>query len=223
MTRRFLTLFVAALVTVAFVQAQQQNSEHAQNTHPTLKEHQIGETSQEFFLVTKMAEKNGMLLSDYCHAYLNDQKVKKTIEKAKKGGNDPASFVATLMWEDCNNIQAALVGQNVEVDLRFAAGFGSGSVQFVAGRLASMSFVVKAPFNEVVEDMTSKLNAKPLLDILTFQNSVGAIVKQRRAIWKLPNTFVKVAESHSLEDDIIGTEVSVSDPEMMKHRTNSLN
>jgi hypothetical protein len=59
----------------------------------------------------------------------------------------------------------------------------------------------------------------------TLQNGVGAIVKQPRAMWTLPNFLVKVSELQSLEGDNIGTEVSVSEPEpeIMKHRTNSLN
>ena len=73
-----------------------------------------------------------------------------------------------MIVEGCNNIQAALAGQDVEVDARFAAEFGSGSVQFVAGHLASVSFVVKAPFNDVVEDMTAKLNANPQLGCRNF-------------------------------------------------------
>jgi hypothetical protein len=57
----------------------------------------------------------------------------------------------------------------------------------------------------------------------TFQNEVGAIVKQRRAAWKLPNNIVKVVELQSLEGNSIGTGVSVSDPALMKQRPNSLN
>jgi hypothetical protein len=121
------------------------------------------------------------------------------------------------------DIQAALAGQDVEVDARFAAEFGSGRVRFVAGHLASVSFVVKASFNDVVEDMTNKLNAKPQLDTETLQNRVAAIVKQRRAVWTLPNFLVKVSNLQSLEGDDIGTEISVSDPAITKHRTNSLN
>jgi hypothetical protein len=85
-----------------------------------------------------------------------------------------------------------------------------------------VKFVVKAPFNNVVEDMTAKLSANPQLDTETLQNGVGAIVKQRRAIWTLPSFLVKISSLQSLEGDDIGTEVSVSDPAMMKHRTNSL-
>jgi hypothetical protein len=221
---RFLTLFVAVVGTAAFLQAQQPNSEPTRNTQPTFKQHRIGESAQEFFSIAKMAEKNGMLSTDYCRSYLNDPKVKKAIEKAKKkGGDDPSSLVVVMNVEGCNNIRAALAGQDVEVEVRFAAELGSGRAQFVAGRLASLRFVVKAPFNDVVEDMTAKLNANPQLGEETLQNAVGAIVKQRRAMWALPNLFVKVSGLQSLEGDDIGTEVSVSDPVMMKHRTNSLN
>jgi hypothetical protein len=221
---RFLTLFAAVIGTAAFLQAQQPTSEPTQNTQPTFKEHRIGETAQQFFSIARVAEKNGMLSNDYCRSYLNDPKVKKAIEKArKKSADDPSSSVATMIVEGCNNIRSALAGQDVEVDVKFAAEFGSGSVRFVAGRLASVTFVVKAPFNEVVEDMTAKLNAKPELDVHTFQNSVAAIVKQHRAMWTLPNTLVKASELQSLEGNSIGTEVSVSDPAMIKHRTNSLN
>lgn len=218
---RFLTLFAAVIGTAAFLQAEQPST---QNIQPTFKEHRIGESAQEFFSIAKMAEKNGMLSTAYCRSYLNDPKVKKAIEKAKKkGADDPSLLVATMDVEGCNNIQAALAGQDIEVEVRFATEFGSGSAQFVAGHLASVSFVVKAPFNEVVEDMSAKLNAKPQLDVHTFQNTVAAMVKQRRAMWTLPNTLVKLSELQSLEGDNIGTEVSVSDPEIMKHRTNSLN
>ena len=165
-----------------------------------------------------------MLSTDYCRSYLNDPKVKKEIDKAKrKSGDDPSSLVATIISEGCNNIQAAIAGQDVEVDARFAAEFGSGRVLFVAGHLASVRFVAKASFNDVVEDMTAKLNANPQLDVETLQNGVGAIVKQPRAMWTLPNFLVKVSELQSLEGDNIGTEVSVSAPALMKHRTNSLN
>jgi hypothetical protein len=172
-----------------------------------------------------MEGKNGMLSTDYCRTYLNDPKVKKAIEKSikKKGEDDTSSLVATINVEGCYNVQVALAGQDAEVEMRFAAEFGSGSAKFVAGRLASVSFVVKAPFNDVVEDMTAKVNAKPQLGVDTLQNAVGAIVKQRRATWILPNTLVSVSESQSLEGGNIGTEVSVYDPVMMKHRTNSLN
>jgi hypothetical protein len=210
--------------TAAFLQAEQPTSEPTRNTQPTFKEHRIGESAQEFFSIARVAGKNGMLSTDYCRSYFNDPKVKKAIEKArKKGRDDPSSLVSTMIAEGCNSIRAALAGQDVEVNVLFAAEFGSGSVQFVAGRLASVSFVVKAPFNEVVEDMNAKLNAKPQLDVHTFQNTVAAMVKQRRAMWTLPNTLVKLSELQSLEGDNIGTEVSVSDPEIMKHRTNSLN
>ena len=88
--RRFLTLFAVVVGTAAFLQAQQPTSEHTRNTQPTFKEHRIGESAQEFFSIAKMAEKNGMLSTDYCRSYLNDPKVKKAIEKAKKkGGGRP--------------------------------------------------------------------------------------------------------------------------------------
>jgi hypothetical protein len=223
--RRFLTLFVVVLgAAAAFLQAQQPNSEPTRNTQPTFKEHRIGESAQEFFSIAKMAERSGMLSTDYCRSYLNDPKVKKAIEKAKKkGGDDPSFLVAMMNVEGCNNIRAALAGQDVEVELRFAAEFGSGRARFVAGHLASVRFIVKAPFNDVVEDMTAKLNANPQLGVETLQNGVGAIVNQPRAMWTLPNFLVRVSELQSLEGDNIGTEVSVSDPAMMKHRANSLN
>jgi len=226
--RRVLIPFAAVVVAAAFVQAQPQSSELPQNTQPTFKEHRIGESAQEFFSIAKVAEKNGMLSTEYCHSYINDPKVKKAIEKASRknaaGDDSPSSsLLAAMTAEGCNNIQAALAGKDVEIDGLFAAEFGRGSVQFVAGRLASVSFVVKAPFDDVVEDMNAKLNAKPQLDVHTFQNSVAAMVNQHRAMWTSPNFLVKVSELQSLEGESIGTEVSVSDPEIMKHRTNSLN
>jgi hypothetical protein len=221
---RFLTLFAVVVGTAAFLQAEQPTSEPARNTQPTFKEHRIGESTQEFFSIARVAEKNGLLSTDYCRSYLDDPKVKKASEKArKKSADDPSSLVATIIAEGCNNIQAALAGQDVEVDVRFAAEFGSGRVRFVAGHLASMRFVVKTLFNDVVDDMTAKLNANPQRDTETLQNGIAAIVKQRRAMWTLPNFLVKVSELQSLEGDDIGTEVSVSDPAMTKHRTNSLN
>ena len=66
---RFLTLLVAVVVTAGFVQAQGQNSEHAQNTQPTFKGHRIGESAQEFFSIAKMAEKSGELSTDFCRSY----------------------------------------------------------------------------------------------------------------------------------------------------------
>lgn len=221
---RFLTLFAAVLGTAAFLPAQQPTIGHTQKPQPTFKEHRIGESAQEFFSIAKMAEKNGMLSTEYCRAYLNDSKVKRAIEKAKKKGPDnPSLLMATMDVEGCNNVQAALEGQAVEVELRFAAEFGSGSAYFIAGHLASVRFIIKAPFSDVVEDMTAKLNAKPHLDVVTIQNAVAGIQKQRRARWALPNTLAKVSELQSLEGYDVGTEVSVSAPAMTEHRTNSLN
>jgi hypothetical protein len=220
---RFLTLLAAVVGTAVFLQAQQPNSERPQKTQPTFKEHRIGESAQEFFSIAKMAGKNGMLSTDYCRSYLDDPKVKKAIEKAKKKGLDsPSLLMATMDVGGCNSIRAALAGRNADVDLRFAAEFDSGTAQFVAGHLALVSFVVNAPFDDVVEDMTAKLNAKPHREIATLQNAVGAIVKQPRAVWTLPNLLATLSELRSLADDNIGTEVSVSDPAMMV-RTNSLN
>jgi hypothetical protein len=208
--------------TTAFLPAQQPATEPAQ---PTFKEHRIGESAQQFFSIARVPEKNGtgMLSTEYCHLYLNDPKAKKAIEKAGKKGADYPSLVAAMIAEGCNNIQAALAGQDTEVDTRLAAEFGNGTVRFVSGHLASMKFTVKAPFHDVVEDMTAKLNAKPLQDSETLQNSVGAIVNQRRAMWTLPSLLVKLSELHSLEGDNIGTEVSVSNPAITKLRTSSLN
>jgi hypothetical protein len=221
---RFLALFIAVVGSGAFLQAQQPNSEPTRDTQPTFKEHRIGESAQEFFAIARMAEKNGMLSTEYCRSYLNDPKVKKAVEKAKKkGGDDLSLLVVVINVEGCNNVQAALAGKDVEVEVRFAAEFGSGSTQFIGGHLAAVRFVVKVPFNDVVEDMTAKLNANAQVDVDTFQDSVGAIVKQRRAIWTVPNMLVKIYELRSLEGGIIGTEVSVSNPAMMKHRTSSLN
>lgn len=227
---RFLTLFAAIIGTAAFLQAEQPKVDNTQNMQPMFKEHRIGESAQEFFSIAKMAEKNGMLSTDYCSSYLNDPKVKKAIEKAKKKNAAGSSFwggssvsAATMDVEGCNSIQAALAGQDVEVEARYATEFGSGITRFVAGHLASVIFVAKAPFNDVVEDMIAKLNVKPQRDVHTYQNSVGAIVDQRRAMWTLPSTRVKVSELQSVDGESIGTEVSVSDPVMMKHRANSLN
>jgi hypothetical protein len=226
--RRFLTVFAVVVGTAAILQAEQPTGEPTRNTQPTFKQHRIGESAQEFFSIAKVAEKSGMLSTDYCNSYFNDSKVKKAIDKASRKSatgydSSSSSFLATMTAEGCNNIRAALAGRDVEVDALFAAEFGSGSAQFIAGRLASVSFVVKAPFNDVLEDMNAKLNAKPQLDVHTFQNSVAAMVEQHRAMWTSPNFLVKISELQSLEGDSIGTEVSVSDPEIMKQRTNSLN
>lgn len=223
--RRFLIIFAAVAGTAAFLQAQQPDSEHTQKTQATFKEHRIGESAQQFFSIAKMTEKNGTLSTDYCRSYLNDPKVKKAIEKTKKKGSDsPSLLAATLDVEGCNSIRAALAGQDAEVGVRFAAEFGSsGNAHFVAGYLASLSFVVNAPFHDVVEDMTGELNAKPQLDVVQVQNAVAGVFDQHRAAWTLPNYLVKLSELQSLEGDSIGTDVSVSDPAMMKHRTNSLN
>jgi hypothetical protein len=220
--KRFLIVSIGVVGIAAFLEAQP-TSEPTLNTQPTFREHRIGESAQEFFSIASVAERNGMLSTDYCRSYRNDPKMKQAIEKAsKKSAGDPSSLAAKTA-EGCSSIQAALAGQDVEVDALFAAEFVSGQVRFVAGHLASATFIVKAPFNDVVEDMTAKLNATPRLDAETFQNSVAAIVKQRRAVWTLPKTLVKLSELRSLEGSDIGTEVSVSDPEMTKRRTNSLN
>jgi hypothetical protein len=221
--RSFLIVSAAVLGSVVVLQAQQPNSEY-QKTQPTFKEHRVGESAQEFFSIAKMTEKGGTLSTDYCRTYLEDPKVQKALEKAKKKGwSDQSLLLATMDVEGCNKIRAALAGKDTEIELRFASEFGSGVAQFVAGHLGSVNFVAKAPFNDVVEDMTSKLSSAPQLSLETLQNEVGAIVRQRRAAWILPNIIVKLVELHSVEGSSIGTGVSVSDPALMKRRPNSLN
>jgi hypothetical protein len=222
-SRRVLTLFAIILGTAALLQAQQPKTEHAQNSQPTSKNHRIGESAQQFFSIARMAEKDGTLSTEYCRVYLNDPKVKKAVEKNKrKAGEDVAMSVATMDVEGCNTIRAALAGQDFEIELRYAAESGAGA-RFVDGKLASVNFAVKAPFDQVVEDMAGKLNAPPQLAVDTIQNAVGAMVSQRKAIWTLPNMLVRLSEIQSLEGENVGTLVSVYDPEMMKHRANSLN
>jgi hypothetical protein len=156
--------------------------------------------------------------------YFEDPRVKKALEKAKRRSGDSQTLPAALANLDgCNKVREALAGQNVEIELRFAAEFGSGSAKFISGRLASLNFVVNPLFNDVVEDMTAKLNANPQIGVERIQNSVGAIIKRRYATWVLASISVRVFELHSLEGGDIGTEVSVFDPEMLKHRANSLN
>lgn len=222
--RRVLILFAAMAGITTFLQGQQPGGE-AQKSQPTFKQHRIGESAQEFFSIAKIADKNGILSADYCRSFLEQPKVKKAIEKAhKKGWDDtPSLFEVGVDVEGCNQIQAALAGKEVELDARFASELGSGSVRFVAGQLASMRFVVKAPFDDVVEDMASKLRSKPRLEIATVQNGIAAIQKQRRAVWTFPNLLARIAELQSLRGDDIGTEVLVSSSAIIERRANSLN
>lgn len=201
------------------------NNELAEKGQPTFKEHRLGESTQEFFSIAKFADRKGMLSTDYCRSFLDQPKVKKAIEKAdRKGwGDNHSSLIVEKDVTGCNNIRAALAGKDVELDSRFASEFGEGSVRFVAGRLASVRFVVDAPFNDVVEDMSAKLNAKPKLDVSTVQNGVARVEKLRSAMWTLPNILARIAELQSLEGKDIGTEVSLSSPMIAEHRTNSLN
>jgi hypothetical protein len=222
MTSRPFLILTAVVGAATFLPAQQQNSELPQKSQPTFKEHRIGESAQEFFSIAKMADKNGMLSTDYCRSFLDQPKVKKAIEKAQKKGWDDNPSVG-MDVEGCNKVRAALAGKDVELDSRFASEFGDGSVRFVAGHLALMRFVVETPFNDVVEDMTAKLNAKPQLDVATVQNRVAAIQKQHRAVWTLPSILAKIAELQSLEGIDIGTEVWISSRATMEHRANSLN
>jgi hypothetical protein len=73
---RVLTLFAVVVGAAAFLQAEQPTGEPTRNSQPTFKEHRIGESAQEFFSIARVAEKNGMLSTDYCRSYLNDPKVK---------------------------------------------------------------------------------------------------------------------------------------------------
>lgn len=221
--RRVLVAFAVAVGTVTGVAAQQ-NTEIPQKAQPTFKEHRLGESAQEFFSIAKFAGKSGMLSTDFCRSFLDQPRVKKAMERAaRKGwGDDPSSLMIETGVTGCHTIQAALAGKDVELDARFASEFGEGSVHFVAGRLASVRFVVDVPFNDVVEDMSAKLNANPKLEVASIQNGVARIQKQHRAIWALPNILARIAELQSLGGDDIGTEVSVSAP-AIEHRTNSLN
>ncbi|PSH05592.1 MAG: hypothetical protein CXZ00_00115 [Acidobacteria bacterium] len=221
---RFLSFVAAVLGAATLLQAQQPNIELDQKAQPTFKEHRLGESAQEFFSIAKMADKESMLSADYCRSFLVTPKVKKAIEKAKTKDKD--NQPSSALWTDvkgCSTVLAALAGQTIEVDSRFAAEFDSGSMQFIAGHLASVRFTVQAPFVGVVQDMNAKLNARPQLDIVTLQNAIAAIQKQHRAIWTLPSIFAKVSEVQSLAGDDIGTEVFVSSPALLESRRNSLN
>ncbi len=183
------------------------------------KGHRIGETTQQFFSIATMTERN-LHPPQYCKDYLANPKVLKAYNRAKTHPADARAVLVSADVDGCRDVQAAMDGKDVRVGARYANELGNGWADFHASRLLILSFTLKAgiPFEDVVTDISKDLEgAEPAKTMVTRQSSVGSLLQERRANWNANNLRVEADEMKNEEGDV-GITVTVADNEYLKEK-----
>lgn len=139
----------------------------AQSPSPDLRfgGHELGEPADIFFLTARVAQSK-QLAKDYCKTLLDDPKVK---EKAQeKDDVDKNGGVFTLTKKDfsvldlgnCNQMMAALRGEQANVGARLASELGKGSALFSSGRLGAFNLTVDSSYDDTVADMARRFGTE---------------------------------------------------------------
>jgi TonB family protein len=158
-------------------------------------DHTLGEPA-EFFFAT--AKRDGQLSTDYCKSILADATVKEKTQQrddvAKNGG------VFTLQKKDfgvmdvgnCQQVMAALKGEQAQVGTSLAAELGTGSALFASKRLTALNLSFDSPYAERVADMERRFGIPGQKDIVSRPG--WPPVEEMRwerdgvwaAVWKVP-------------------------------------
>jgi len=184
------------------------------------KGHKIGETAQQFFSITTMAEPK-TVTTQYCKDYLANPKVLKAYDRAKTHSGDARALSQSKDVNGCRDVQSALDGKDVRIDARYAAELGSGWADFHNSRLVILRLTLKAgtPFEDVVADIGKELGgAEPTKTLVTRQADVGGILQERRANWNANNLHVEADEMKDFEYGDVGVAVVVADSEYLKEK-----
>jgi hypothetical protein len=139
----------------------------AQSPSPDLRfgGHTLGEPADIFFLTARVAQSK-QLAKDYCKTLLDAPKVK---EKAQeKDDVDKSGGVFTLTKKDfsvldvgnCNQMTAALRGEQANVGARLASELGKGSALFSSGRLSAFNLTVDSSYDDTVADMARRFGTE---------------------------------------------------------------
>lgn len=158
--------------------------------------HTLGEPAEVFFAIAK--KDGSTLATDYCKSLLADATVKEKTQQRddvmKNGG------VFTLQKKDfgvmdvgnCQQIMAALKGQQAHVGARLAPELGSGTALFASGRLSALDLSSQSSYAELVTDMERRFGAPGKRD--TVSREGWPPVQEMRwerdgisaAVWKAP-------------------------------------
>jgi hypothetical protein len=190
-------------------------------TSQSFKKHRIGESAQEFFSVATMAENKGKT-EEYCRGYLSDPNVMKAYDKWIRGKTDIKALRQSLDVTGCWDVRDAIEGKDIKVGARFASEIGQGDATFHASKLALLNFVVPVgtPMEDVVTDVSEELgHVQPNMSVDTMQNSFGATLQRRRAVWQTDNLIVSVMEMKSFASPGgLGIDVAVADPHFLNKK-----
>jgi len=157
--------------------------------------HTLGEPAEVFFATAK---RDGQLATDYCKSLLADATVKEKTQQrddvAKNGG------VFTLQKKDfgvmdvgnCQQVMAALKGEQAQVGTSLAAELGTGSALFASRRLTALNLSFDSPYAERVADMERRFGIPGQRD--TVSRPGWPPVEEMRwerdgvwaAVWKVP-------------------------------------
>jgi hypothetical protein len=157
--------------------------------------HTLGELAEVFFATAK---RDGQLATDYCKSLLADATVKEKTQQrddvAKNGG------VFTLQKKDfgvmdvgnCQQVMAALKGEQAQVGTSLAAELGTGSALFASRRLSALDLSFDSPYAERVAEMERRFGIPGQKD--TVSRSGWPPVEEMRwerdgvwaAVWKVP-------------------------------------
>jgi hypothetical protein len=155
----------------------------------------LGELAEVFFATAK---RDGQLATDYCKSLLADATVKEKTQQrddvAKNGG------VFTLQKKDfgvmdvgnCQQVMAALKGEQAQVGTSLAAELGTGSALFASRRLSALDLSFDSPYAERVAEMERRFGIPGQKD--TVSRSGWPPVEEMRwerdgvwaAVWKVP-------------------------------------
>jgi TonB family protein len=158
-------------------------------------DHTLGEPAEVFFATAK---RDGQLATDYCKSLLADATVKEKTQQrdnvAKNGG------VFTLQKKDfgvmdvgnCQQVMAALKGEQAQVGTSLAAELGTGSALFASRRLSALDLSFDSPYAEKVAEMERRFGIPGQKD--TISRSGRPPVEEMRwerdgvysSVWKVP-------------------------------------
>lgn len=171
----------------------------AQSSSPDVRfgGHTLGEPAEVFFAVAKVGGTN-QLATNYCKSLLVDSTVR---DKSQERDNvEKNGGVLTLQRKDfgvldvgnCQQVEAALKGEQAHVGSRLAEELGPGSALFASGRLSALDLSSDSSYAERVSDIERRFGIPGKKD--TVSRPGWPPVEEMRwerdgvvaAVWKIP-------------------------------------
>lgn len=112
--------------------------------------HTLGESAETFFATATIMELN-VPTKDHCKKLLDDPNTMRNYEAQRAAVNKKEFFASYV--SGCQQMTAALRGEDASVGARYASELGKGNVLFVAGKLVAFNLIVSSSFADTVADM----------------------------------------------------------------------